>query len=127
MPLYKNNNQVSDTGSSCNCNHFTSLVVIHKETDPAIVLSMFMFSFNDPAIVLSMFMFSFIFVIVCCLFEWKRISAGFFFIVCTVLEIQLSERVGCAGIILLCYLGEEVAWGRLTSLICWSLLLLIWK
>ena len=27
------------------CNHFTSLVVIHKETDPAIVLSMFMFSF----------------------------------------------------------------------------------
>jgi hypothetical protein len=88
---------------------------------------MFMFSFIDPAIVLSMFMFSFIFVIVCCLFEWKRISADFFFIVCTVLEIQLSERVGCAGIILLCNLGEEVAWGRLTSPFCWSLLLLIWK
>jgi hypothetical protein len=32
------------------CNHFTSLVVIHKETDPDIVLSMFTFSFIDPAI-----------------------------------------------------------------------------
>jgi len=42
------------------------------------------------------------------------------------LEIQLSERKGCAGIILLCNLGEEVAWGRLTSPFCWSLLL-IWK
>ena len=39
-------------------------------------------SFIDPAIVLSMFMLSFIFVIVCGLFEWERICAGFLFIVC---------------------------------------------
>ena len=45
-------------------------------TDPAIVLSMFMLSFTDPAIVLSMFMLSFIFVIVCGLFEWKRVCIG---------------------------------------------------
>ena len=44
--------------------------------DPAIVLSMFMLSFTDPAIILSMFMLSFTFVIVCDLFEWKRICAG---------------------------------------------------
>ena len=45
--------------------------------DLAIVLSMFMLSFIDPAIILSMLMLSFIFVIVCGLFEWTRICAGF--------------------------------------------------
>jgi len=39
---------------------------------------MFMLSFTDRAIVMSMFMLSFIFVIVCGLYEWKRIFAVFF-------------------------------------------------
>jgi hypothetical protein len=37
---------------------------------------MFILLFTDPDIVLSMFILSFMFVIVCGLFEWKRISAG---------------------------------------------------
>ena len=45
---------------------------------PAIGLSMFMLSFIYPAIVLSMFMLSFIFVIICGIFEWKRICVGFY-------------------------------------------------
>ena len=46
--------------------------------DPAFELSMFMLSFIDPAFELSMFMLLSIFVIVCDLFEWKCICAGFF-------------------------------------------------
>jgi hypothetical protein len=54
-------------------NYFKRIVSVF--IDPAIVLSMFMLSFIDTAIVLSMFLLSFIFVIVCGLFEWKRICS----------------------------------------------------
>jgi len=37
-----------------------------------------MYGETDPAIVLSIFMLSFVFVIVCGLFEWKRICVCFF-------------------------------------------------
>jgi len=46
--------------------------------DTAIVLSMFMLSIIDTAIVLTMFMLSIIFVIVCGLFELRRICSEFF-------------------------------------------------
>jgi hypothetical protein len=49
--------------------------------DHAIVVYTFMLSFIDHAIVVYTFMFSFFFVIVCGIFEWNRIFAGFF-IVC---------------------------------------------
>jgi len=54
-------------------------------------------AFIDPAIVLSMCMLSIIFVIVCSLFEWKRICAGILSFVNTKIayalpwEIQLSR------------------------------------
>jgi hypothetical protein len=55
-----------------------------------------MLSFIDPAIVLSMFVFSSIFVTVCGLFEWKQICAGFYrlFIYILLLEIVLSKGQG---------------------------------
>jgi hypothetical protein len=46
--------------------------------DPAIVLSMFILSFIDPVIVLSMFILSLTFMIVCGIFEWKRIMQIFY-------------------------------------------------
>jgi len=57
---------------------------------------MFMLSFIDPAIVLSMFMFSLLFVTVCGLFEWKQICAGFYrlFTYILPLEIVLSKGQG---------------------------------
>jgi hypothetical protein len=49
-------------------------------------------AFIEPAIVLSMFLLSSIFVMVCGLFEWKRICVFFFYIVCVFpLEMQLSK------------------------------------
>jgi hypothetical protein len=59
-----------------------------------------LWAFSDPAFVLSKFMLSFIFVIVCGLFECKRICAGLVDRLCIFvlpLEIQLSrgDRINC--------------------------------
>jgi hypothetical protein len=58
-------------------------------------------AFIYTAIILSMFMLSFIFVIVCDLFEWKQICAGFISLVyiCIVLEIQFPRVEGWVPII----------------------------
>ena len=55
-------------------------MVFNQQILPFALVVRLLRTFIDPAvaIVLSMFMLSFIFVIVCGLFEWKRICAGFF-------------------------------------------------
>ena len=64
--------------------------------DHAIVVYTFMLSFVDHAIVVYTFMFSFFFVIVCVIFEWIRIFAGFlsFVYICIAVGDPVINRGG---------------------------------